>query len=127
MGFVALDPQPPTAGVVHMIGAGKLDKRIALLRPAVIDDGLRQKSTYTEVRTAFAQVQWVSDGERFSAGENARNTVLRITIRTNKTLPVDTSWRVTYAGKTYALTGVKPNAKDDAFIELTAGLVGKDG
>lgn len=105
-----------------MIGAGKLDKRIALLQPVTIDDGLREKSTYTNVRTVWANVHWISDGERFRGGDNTRDLVIRFTIRTSKSLPVDTSWLITYGGKTYAIISAKPNAKDDSFTELTASL-----
>ena len=103
-----------------MIGAGQLDKRIQLLVLTKDDNGLEVVETFKPSSTIWAKVDHLSDAERFRAGAVQSIASVRFTIRKRQ---INKTWRIRYAGTDYAIEGVKPYFKDDAFTEVTAGEV----
>lgn len=103
-----------------MIGAGKLDTRIDLHKPTVIDNGIEDVVAYVKEKTVWANIVWISDRERFAAGAVGIDTQLRITIRKTE---IDHDYRIEYEGHTYAITGIKPAMKNKTMLEITAGKI----
>ncbi|MGR3749587.1 phage head closure protein [Paracoccus sp. (in: a-proteobacteria)] len=103
-----------------MIGAGKLDKRIRLLAPVREDNGLEVIETMQPVATVWAGVDYLSDTERFRAGAVNSSASVRFTIRDRE---VQKTWQVQLRNKLYAIDGIKPSSRGDAFLEITAGEV----
>ena len=102
-----------------MINAGKLNKRIELLIPTIIDDGYSTKTTYTETRSVWANVYYVSDIEKYRAGALNIDAQIRFTIRQTA---IDHNWRIRFDDKTYSVVGIKPAYKAETFLEVTCGL-----
>lgn len=105
-----------------MIGAGKLDKRIQFLALVKEDNGLEVVESYKPTFGAvWSKVDFLSDGERFRASSVQSIASVRFTIRKRD---VEKTWRIRYSSTDYAIEGIKPYARDDAFLEVTAGEVG---
>lgn len=103
------------------IGAGKLDKRIQFMTLVKEDNGLEVVESYKSAcGSVWAKADFLSDSERFRAGAVQSIASVRFTIRKRE---VSKTWRIRYGGTDYAIEGIKPFARDDAFLEITAGEV----
>ena len=102
------------------IGTGKLDKRIAILKRQLVDDGYQTKEQWSELRKVWANVTFVSDRERLYADSIQRNVQVRFIIRTTDP-EIDNTYRIRYKNKTYGIDGSKPI--DRFMTEITAGEV----
>lgn len=102
------------------INAGELDKRIAILRAADVDDGFSsQKGEPLPWLKRWARKRDVSDRERMQAGEFGAEVTSRFLVRKDaKTQTITTADLVEHKGRTYEIAGLKD--VDDDGIEITA-------
>lgn len=100
--------------------SGQLDKRITLRRAVPGANRFTEPEfTWVDLATLWAAVRWVSDGERFSAGEMAARISHRFTIRRGAGwADLNPKDRVQYRGAEYDIIGVKELPGD--FLEITA-------
>lgn len=103
-----------------MIRAGDLDERITLQRMAAPEDPwATPETTWTDLATVWAAVTWVSDRERFAAGETRAEITHRFTLRRAAAWadlgPLD---RIAYEGRIHDILGVKRLGRDG--LEVTA-------
>ena len=102
--------------------SGNLDKRITISAKTLIDDGLRAKEVFTNHKTVWANVSYLSDAQRFSAGSAGRDLKVRFVIRRIPGTEISHENEIVFSGKAYFIDGAKPWRDDENFIEITAGL-----
>lgn len=104
-----------------MIPAGKLDRRVTILRGSKSKDALNADIlVWTAFASVFAMVMPVNDAERLRAGETLGLKSSRITVRYSKTMAtVDHRDRLQFDGRLYDINGVKEVGRRE-FIEITA-------
>lgn len=105
--------------------AGKLDRRIRVLRHRVDDQNAmgEPEDTWTPVETVRAAKMDVSDAERVrAAGVGASLTTRFLVRRSRVTETITFEDRLWYGAKTYEITGLK-EAEDNKAIEITATLL----
>lgn len=101
-----------------MIGAGRLKDRVTLLRPSFTFDGLQNVPGFAEAGTTWAEVFFVSDAEKYIAGQVEVSALIRVTMRKRE---IGHDWRVRHKGQDYVVTGIKPALKDNGCIEVSCG------
>lgn len=102
--------------------AGKLDKRITLRRATVTKDAYNADTeTWVDLASGIsASVHFVSDAERYRAGEVGATQMVRFEIRySSLTASVDPRDRVLYRGREYDISGVKELGRNNR-LEITA-------
>lgn len=101
--------------------AGKLDRRIQILRASKTTNSLNEEiETWPVLTTVWAAKRDVSDGERMRAQEVEAEITTRFTLRWSSAVAdVNPKDRVLYAGKTYDIFSVKEIGRRDG-IEITA-------
>lgn len=103
------------------IDPGKLDRRIEIYAPVIVDDGLNQRIEYSVLtKKVWAEIQYLSDRERFAAGAVNVDAELRFLIR--KTT-INHDWQVGHEAKRYSVVSIKPSSKDRSYLEITGALV----
>lgn len=105
--------------------AGRLDRRISILRATVAADSFNEQvETWEIIATVWAQATPVMDAERQRAGETLASKSYRFIIRrSSQVASIDPRDRVTFDGRTYDIQGVKeldyPYPRR-AYLEITA-------
>lgn len=103
-----------------MSGAGALDRRITIERPALVDDGYQEREDWAPVATLWASYSAVSDGERFSAGAVRSDITARFRVRYRPDIsPKD---RVRYGDEAFDIVAVKEIGRRE-WTEITGALV----
>lgn len=105
-----------------MIEAGKLDRRIQILRAGSLDDGLQVR---TDVFAPIGSRIWasftpISDSERFRADSVWQDMTARFRVRySGFTAGITAKDRLVCEGATYAIGGIKEVGRREGF-EITA-------
>jgi SPP1 family predicted phage head-tail adaptor len=101
--------------------AGRLDRRITILRAAVAADAFNEQvQTWGDIATVWAHAAPVMDAEKQRAGETLASKSYRFTIRySSDVADVDPRDRVTFDGRTYDVQGVKEIGRREG-LEITA-------
>jgi SPP1 family predicted phage head-tail adaptor len=101
--------------------AGRLDRRITILRATVAADEFNEQvETWGTLAVVWAQATPVMDAERQRAGETLASKAYRFTIRySSDVAAVDPRDRVTFDGRTYDVQGVKEIGRREG-LEITA-------
>lgn len=99
---------------------GLMDKRITILSRQVVDDGLSKKETYAPLKSVWAKVSYISDGERIQAAIAQRQISIRFVIRHSKSLSLNNEYRIRYDGRDMDIENVKIT-DDRQFVEITCG------
>ena len=89
--------------------AGKLDRRLAILRAGLIDDGFQTvPGDFTTVATIWASREDVSDGERGRASGVSATATSRFQVRHSATSAAITPQdRLSEGGETFDILGIK--------------------
>lgn len=108
-----------------MIAAGTLDRRLQVMRAALVDDGyarIEQFQAYGQpIRAARRDV---SDGERIRAEQVGSTITTRFIVRRNSfTLTLTVKDRLICDGAEFAITGIKELGREG--FELTASAEGR--
>lgn len=99
--------------------AGGLDRRIVVERATVALDGFGAAvEIWAALATVWAEVRWISDGERWRAGAVGAEAVMRVTIRAG--LRVTERDRLVIDGRVHGISGVKEIGRGEG-QEITAG------
>lgn len=96
--------------------AGDLDRRITIQRAVTVQDSLGQPvSTWTDLVTVWAKVDWREGGESIEAGEqrSAKQAVL-FTVRWMRLL--DPQHRVLFEGRAYEIDDVQEVGRREGLI-----------
>lgn len=100
-----------------------LDRRVTLLRAAVVDDGLQSGPDWDEpvtLGTVWASKADISDGERWRAGQVQAHVTTRFRLRwSSVTAGLTAKDRVTCEGRTYDIVAVKEIGRREG-VEITA-------
>lgn len=101
--------------------AGKLDRRLDILRAALTDDGFSSgPGTPAVIGTVWASKQDVSDGERFKNGTTDAGITTRFQVRwSSLTAGILSSDTVRCEGRTYGVVGIKEIGRREG-LEITA-------
>lgn len=101
--------------------AGRLDRRISILRASAVNDEFNQPvETWATLATVWAEAKPVSDGERMKAGQTLADKMIRFTIRYSSTVAdVDPRDRITYDGRVFDISGIKEIGRRVG-LEITA-------
>jgi len=101
--------------------AGRLDRRILLMRGAAGTDSFNEPVlTWSALATVWAMAEPVKDGERLSAGQMLAGKLTRFTIRySSEVADIDPKDRVAFDGRTYDILGVKEIGRRE-YLEITA-------
>jgi SPP1 family predicted phage head-tail adaptor len=104
-----------------MIPAGKLDRRITILRGTKVKDSYNSEVlTWEPLASVWAQALPVLDAERLRAGEKLGVKSYRFSIRYSPTMAtVDYRDRLSFEGRLFDINGVKEMGRRE-FIEITA-------
>ena len=96
------------------------DRRITLERGGVSDDGFSQVETWEPLAEVWAEVDPISDGERWRAGEVGASVTHRFRIRYSTTVAdLNPRDRLTYEGRAFDIGGVKEMGRREG-LEITA-------
>lgn len=104
------------------MSAGKMDRRITLQRASETDDGFSSagEKTWSDLATVWAEVEQISDGERWRAGAVEATVTHRFRIRYSSAVsdlgPED---RVLYQGREFNISAVKELGRRKK-LEITA-------
>lgn len=101
--------------------AGKMDRRIDVLRAAKSKDGFNADIlNWHPFASVWAEAVPVSDGERLRAGEVLGNKKYRFTVRYSPdTSTIDHRDRLRFDGALYDINGVKEVGRRE-LVEITA-------
>lgn len=101
--------------------AGKLDRRLTILRAALEDDGFQNTpGDFASVATVWASREDISDGERGRAGGVSATATTRFQVRySTTTAAVTPKDRVSEGGQTFDVLGIKQIGRRVGF-EITA-------
>ena len=101
--------------------AGRLDRRIALLRASVAADAFNEQvATWSTFATVWAEAKPVLDGEKQQAGQTLASKSYRFTIRySSDVADIDTRDRLIFDGRTYDINAVKEMDRR-RWLEITA-------
>ena len=101
--------------------AGRLDRRITILRATVAADIFNEQvETWGTLAVVWAHAAPVMDAERQRAGETLASKSYRFTIRYSSDIAdIDPRDRVTFDGRTYDVQGVKEIGRREG-LEITA-------
>lgn len=111
------------------MGAGSLDRRIVIERATEAQDAAGQPvPTWATFATLWASRKDVSDGERFSDGQELGTRVSRFVIRhSSEAKTVTAKDRISYDGDIYDILGVKETGHGrQRFLEITANVRNAD-
>lgn len=98
--------------------AGSLDRRITIERfTATVDDFGEEVKSWAPLRTVWANVTPISDGERWRAGEVGATVTTRFAIRWGAGVGVED--RIVFDGRVYDVVGVKEIGRREG-QEITA-------
>lgn len=101
--------------------AGKLDRRITLLRYGeTLDEWNQPTDGWTNLGKRWASKQDVSDGEKLRAAQIGATVTTRFQVRWDSlTKTLTAADRIEYDGVTYAISGTKELGRREG-IEITA-------
>lgn len=101
--------------------AGKLDRRLTILRAALEDDGFQTTpGDYAEVATIAASREDISDGERGRASGVSATATTRFKVRySNTSAAITPKDRVSEGGEEFDVVGIKQIGRRVGF-EITA-------
>ena len=102
--------------------AGNMDRRISIQRGSVVDDGFSSSiEEWNDIAANLpAEVNPISDGERWRAGEVGAHVTDRFVVRWQPALAdLNPKDRVLYDGRIYDISGVKETGRRQGF-EITA-------
>lgn len=104
-----------------MIDAGRLDRRISILRATTAANAFNEKvETWSALVVVWAEAKPVLDGERQAAGQTLASKSIRFTIRHSTAVAdVDPRDRIEFDGRTYDINGVKEIGRREG-LEITA-------
>lgn len=104
-----------------MLDAGKLDRRIDLLRATyTTDDANESIATWGTLATRAAKADAVSDGEKFRASEVGATLSMRFKVRWSTDIAdLDPTDRVLFEDRTYDIVAVKEIGRRE-YLEITA-------
>ena len=87
--------------------AGKLDRRISIERAFATTDAVGgEVLSWLPLRTVWAEVRQISDGERWRAAEVSAFATTRFTVRWDDDAVEETD-RILYDGGVYEIVGIK--------------------
>lgn len=103
------------------ISAGRLNRRIQIVRANVRDDGLGGRKTWGDLgRPIWAGRKDASDAERAAAGSLEAVTVARFLVRWSSfTTGITAKDRIREGGRVWSITGIKEVGWRE-YLELTA-------
>lgn len=104
--------------MANEFGAGKFDSKIKFFAQQKVQGSLGPKVEYAEISSAWANVKFMSDGERWYAGSLKQSVSVRFIIRERV---IGRDWQIQYKGVTYNINGVKEI--DGHLLEITCGGV----
>lgn len=101
--------------------AGKLDRRVRLMRPIKTTDGFGGKVvSYEHHATVWASYSPVSDGERQRASETGSVITARFQVRfSSVTAAVTPEFQLEFEGRTHNIQGVKEIGRREG-VEISA-------
>lgn len=104
-----------------MLEAGKLDRRVTLLRSTTTtDDFGGEVHAWEEAGKVWASKQDVRDAERYSAAETGATVTTRFQVRSSSlTRSIDARWRLQCDGLEYEIDAVKEIGRREG-VEITA-------
>lgn len=104
-----------------MTSAGKMDRRVNVLRAAKSKDGFNADVlTWHPFASRWAEAVPVNDAERLRAGEVLGQKKYRFVLRSDPdTRTIDHRDRLTFDGLEYDINGVKEIGRRE-FVEITA-------
>lgn len=98
--------------------AGRLDRRVTVERATFTTNGFGEEvATWAPLKTVWADVQPISDGERWRAAEVAAHVTTRFRVRWG--LDVTVRDRIAYDGRIYDISAVKEIGRREG-QEITA-------
>lgn len=101
---------------------GKLNRRVQLHVHSSGGTGTSRKDVYTPSQSMWANVQYISDGERIRAASVQKKSVIRVTVRNSKAITISNLDRMSIDGIVYGIDGVKPN-EERTFLEITLASI----
>lgn len=101
--------------------AGKLDRRISILRASMSRNSFNEQvATWEPIGTVWAAAVPVMDAERLRAGETLASSKFRFTVRSSAlTVTVDPRDRIVFGNRTFDINGVKEIGRKQG-LEITA-------
>ena len=101
--------------------AGLLDRRITILRAALVDDGLQNREgPHEAIATIWARKMDVSDSERQRAGVVGAEITTRFQVRSSVvSRAITPKDRIRYGARDYEITGIREVGRLD-MLEITA-------
>jgi head-tail adaptor len=112
-----------------MIQAGRLDRRVTLLRPgATVDDGYSAAPGPPEVAgRRWASVRAARGGEGFESAQREGRRLLSFWLRWDRlTATIDASWEIEHDGRRHQVTGVSEIGRREG-VELLAVAAENEG
>jgi head-tail adaptor len=105
-----------------MPGAGRLDRRVQVLRAALTDNGFEEVETFEPHGSPiWAERADLSDAERARAGEVSAVLMTRFVVRSSAfTRGLTPRDRLLSEGTTFEITGIKQRAQRRHYLEISA-------
>ena len=102
------------------IKSRELDRRIAIERATLTDDGFGKVHAWTPLATVWAKSMPLSDGERWRAGSIGATATHRFRIRySSQVADLNPKDRLVFEGRVFDITGVKELGRREG-LEITA-------
>jgi SPP1 family predicted phage head-tail adaptor len=90
-----------------MIDAGRLNRRVKLLQPAIVEnDAGETDQEFEEVDEVWAEVKTSTGSEIIRNGQTTAALTYKILIRWRRDEDVNESWRIGYAGRELEISQV---------------------
>lgn len=101
-----------------------LDRRLQVLRPALVDNGFEQVETFAPIGDRLpAHKRDVSDGERWRAGEVQAHLTTRFVVRWSAFVSLITPRdRLLTEGRIYEIVGIKELPGRRHWVEISCAL-----
>lgn len=104
---------------------GDLNKRVTFSRQSSVRNEYGEKiDQWTNYKAVWGSINYISDGERFRAGQNSSKLLARVTIRNVKNHGISNSDRLSIGGIIFSIEGIKP-VYNERFLEITVGTASK--